>query len=726
MAPVRNVQGPIYQPLQQLINQYYPKRAHQSLQVLWVSPEGITDMTGGLGEITNFVARGINVEAPVNMVMITPETKPYLEKAQADPDNLALQWEDTGVRVSVNERPGWLFVAKFLALFVPGAERKERLIQRLSPHGEFILKRNKAHRNEFTLGSPFYTQRFKSLFYNYKIGITKSEDENANASTKQNKSDALILFNKAVLKALPYLQGQKPVEGNPVFEPPVKGLLDIAIANDWPIAPLLTQNLKKATSNSALKTLFYIHNTYSQTEYESWIQKILPLPSWLRAFSNSWFGYFEQGVQLADAVIGNHNFLETVTETNFARGGSYRNHLKQLLKTGRAYDMHHFLPKEMGPDQSPWLQKEGFVPFKAMSLLNEYVSDLAVKEPSRELKQAYFEFKGRNKQAFQAWTQTLFNRQKIYNDGKIANYLATDPNAVLIGFQNRLDPFQKGFHLIIKAAQDFLTRHPDAQLALAGGADDVPGLKEWAQAMTAQFPGRFWMPLGRYESSVDDRLHAAGDVFLNPSLYEPFGISHLKSMKFLRPVVGSAVDGLRWSLSDDDGEALAEKPDGLANHFRSMPGGPAKNYKRYGAFGFLFDWNNMPLYRQALGKILGLSDAEQIALQKEELKYSMTEREAALTPEEKVVIEDNVRRFSEALERSYQTAKNPNVLATMALSAYKYVTVEHDPLRIFSRYYVPQFLHLLQENLPQKGSRPTLEAIRKQFDTLRVRYEQVA
>ena len=49
---VKNVNSPIYQPLQKLINQHYPKRTNQPLQILWVSPEGSIDMTGGLGEVT--------------------------------------------------------------------------------------------------------------------------------------------------------------------------------------------------------------------------------------------------------------------------------------------------------------------------------------------------------------------------------------------------------------------------------------------------------------------------------------------------------------------------------------------------------------------------------------------------------------------------------------------------------------------------------------------------
>jgi glycogen synthase len=284
--------------------------------------------------------------------------------------------------------------------------------------------------------------------------------------------------------------------------------------------------------------------------------------------------------------------------------------------------------------------------------------------------------------------------------------LDTNPNAILVGFQNRLDPFQKGFHLIMKIADDFLTAHPDAQMALPGPGDDIPGVKEWAEQMTKKFPGRFWMPFGRYAGDVDDRLHAAGDFFLNPSLYEPYGISHLKSMKMMRPVIGAAVDGLRWSLSD-------EQP-----LFQNMTGGPGDNYKNYGAFGMLFQWNDMPTYRGLLGKVLGLNEAEQKALQLGTLKYSMADREQALTDREKFILKDNSERLRDCLERAYQTYKNPQAMATMALNGYKYVTLEHDPHKILSKYYFPSFLNLLSDK--PKDQRPSLNQLRAEFERFRV------
>jgi hypothetical protein len=649
----------------------------------------------------------MNKDTPANMVVITPETKPYLEKAKNNPTKEDLQWEPTGIKIKVKERAWFYPVAWALSRFMSTPAKRESFLQHLSPNAEFELKRNKFHRTEFTLGNDFYTRRFKSLFYNYKIGVTKADDENAGDKAKLHKSDSFILYNKAVLAVMPYLTGQKKVPNNPTFEAPIAGSVDIAIANDWPIAPLMTQNLKKNFNNPDLKTIFYLHNTYSNSEYESWFEQVMPLPTWMKSMTSTWFKYFDSGIRAVDAVIGNHNFVETITETNFAKGSPVVNYMKKLLKAGGIYDMHHFLGAEVGPDKSPWLKQDGYVPFKAVDLLNSYVSDPTSKRPSPQLQAAYFEFKKANKVTFQKWTQTWVQKNEVYNGGKVLNALDTNPNAILVGFQNRLDPFQKGFHLIMKIAEDFLIAHPDAQIALPGPGDDVPGIKEWAEEMTKKFPGRFWMPFGRYRGDLDfdDRLHSAGDFFLNPSLYEPYGISHLKSMKMMRPVIGTAVDGLRWSLSD-------EQP-----LFQNMTGGPAENYKKYGAIGMLFQWKDMPTYRSLLGKVLGLSEKEQQALQNGTLQYSMADREATLSEQDKANVAENSRRLKDCLERAYQTYKNPSAMATMALNAYKYVTIEHDPHKILAEYYFPSFLNLLSEK--PKAERPSLNQLRAEFERFR-------
>jgi len=100
--------------------------------------------------------------------------------------------------------------------------------------------------------------------------------------------------------------------------------------------------------------------------------------------------------------------------------------------------------------------------------------------------------------------------------------LNIDPNAILLYWPSRLDPSQKGIHLLTEIAQWFVIAHPDVQIAIIGdgvGSDrtheDICGRIACASGGQIGYQ-RFQEPLSVLGFA------AASDVF-GASLYEPCG-----------------------------------------------------------------------------------------------------------------------------------------------------------------------------------------------------------
>jgi glycosyltransferase involved in cell wall biosynthesis len=122
----------------------------------------------------------------------------------------------------------------------------------------------------------------------------------------------------------------------------------------------------------------------------------------------------------------------------------------------------------------------------------------------------------------------------------------------------------KGQDILLSAFHQVLAAYPDAQLAIVGDGPERAALE--ARARDADLEGHvtFYGRLGRAE--VLARLRAA-HVAVLPSRSESFGLAAIEAMIALRPVVVSAVGGLREVVTDgqegllvppEDPAALAE------------------------------------------------------------------------------------------------------------------------------------------------------------------------
>ncbi len=118
-----------------------------------------------------------------------------------------------------------------------------------------------------------------------------------------------------------------------------------------------------------------------------------------------------------------------------------------------------------------------------------------------------------------------------------------DPNKQIALFVGRVTR-QKGINHLLKAAAHI---NHDCQLVLCAGAPDTPEIEAEFQTLMAELkttrPNVIW--IGEMLDHKDLRhLYSHADVFITPSLYEPFGIINLEAMACGTPVVGSEVGGI--------------------------------------------------------------------------------------------------------------------------------------------------------------------------------------
>jgi alpha-maltose-1-phosphate synthase len=122
--------------------------------------------------------------------------------------------------------------------------------------------------------------------------------------------------------------------------------------------------------------------------------------------------------------------------------------------------------------------------------------------------------------------------------------LGIDPALPSILFVGRITR-QKGILHLVRAI-----RHLDAgvQVVLCAGAPDTPEIGAEMAALVEEARGEsaakiLWIPemLPKEEVIV---LYSHADVFVCPSVYEPFGIINLEAMACETPVVASAVGGI--------------------------------------------------------------------------------------------------------------------------------------------------------------------------------------
>ena len=187
---------------------------------------------------------------------------------------------------------------------------------------------------------------------------------------------------------------------------------------------------------------------------------------------------------------------------------------------------------------------------------------------------------------------TVINRYGINPDKVVTVYNAVDQtmakeiehvkrnlNEKIVTFLGRIT-YQKGPEYYIEAAYKILQKDRNIRFVMAGSGDMLHKMIE--RVATLGIADRFHFT-GFLKGKDVDTMFALSDVFVMPSVSEPFGIVPLEAMRINVPVVISKQSGvseiLRHALKIDfwDVDAMADSIYGLC-HYDAL----SEMFKKYG------------------------------------------------------------------------------------------------------------------------------------------------
>ncbi|GAB4410225.1 MAG: glycosyltransferase family 4 protein [Microscillaceae bacterium] len=149
----------------------------------------------------------------------------------------------------------------------------------------------------------------------------------------------------------------------------------------------------------------------------------------------------------------------------------------------------------------------------------------------------------------------------------------------IVTFLGRIT-LQKGPEYFVEAAKRVIERMPKVRFVMAGSGDMLPRMvKRVAELGIAE---RFHFT-GFLQGAEVDQMLAMSDVYVMPSVSEPFGISPLEAMRNHVPVIISRQSGvseiLKYAIKIDfwDIEAMADAIYGLLNYK-----GLSRMFRKYG------------------------------------------------------------------------------------------------------------------------------------------------
>lgn len=436
------------------------------------------------------------------------------------------------------------------------------------------------------------------------------------------RNDRASLFSRAVARLLPQTREQAPA-GKPVNR--FEGDLEFVIGHDWLTSPMLHE-LDPDYSRNVGK-IFYLHNTYNEARPHRYAAQ-----HGLKKTQHPLYSPLPIGLESADVAIGNKFYVERIVDS-LAPGADYLPPLDAHQQAGTLYDMHHGLADHYNPRGNATLQKDGYRDLPTTFDLGP--------TPSQATLDQLKAFKQQNKAAMQRELG-----------------LTENPKAVVVSWVARPDPFQKGFVTVMDTMKSFLEDHPETQLVVAGvQLDKCPDyVKSWVDGLQAdpKMAGRLSFP-GFVNNQKVVRLAAGSNTLMLPSLYEPYGLSHLEAMRLGAVVVVHAVDGLKATVTDP---AVAP---------------PLENLQAYGQTGvFMEPVDTMAYWKELNKRFDGEKSGPELQGAERKLRSALDRAVQLDSSEEGMKVRHNAMRYVEEqhsweqIARRYQAPIDAAVAAAQA------------------------------------------------------------
>ncbi|MCB8964373.1 MAG: glycosyltransferase family 4 protein [Bacteroidales bacterium] len=160
----------------------------------------------------------------------------------------------------------------------------------------------------------------------------------------------------------------------------------------------------------------------------------------------------------------------------------------------------------------------------------------------------------------------------VHNGVDFTNHQELDLNRgvpeKVVTFLGRVT-FQKGPDYFVEAAHKVLKRNPNVRFVMAGSGDMLNRMIKRVAKLGIANKFHF---TGFLKGSDVNQMFALSDVYVMPSVSEPFGISPLEAMRSNVPVIISKQSGvsevLKYAIKVDfwDVDALADSISGLINY----------------------------------------------------------------------------------------------------------------------------------------------------------------
>ncbi|OXT06768.1 glycogen synthase [Thermoanaerobacterium thermosaccharolyticum] len=164
----------------------------------------------------------------------------------------------------------------------------------------------------------------------------------------------------------------------------------------------------------------------------------------------------------------------------------------------------------------------------------------------------------------------------IYNGIDLNQYKKTDSNIARkkYGIDGRYILFvgrisrQKGIIHLIDAVK-YLPQ--DVKVVLCASSPDTEEIKMEMEEKVKLYPNIIWIDKMVTKEEIIE-LYSNAEVFVCPSIYEPFGIINLEAMACNTPVVASATGGIKEVVVDGETGFLVEpgNPEDLAEHIKKL------------------------------------------------------------------------------------------------------------------------------------------------------------